>query len=367
MISKSKNCEVIPQEYMGRVAEYLDREAMTAAQVKELVIKDAMPKLKAKVRKAKDPIELEDLHRVEILECKIRKTTVAAVEWCRVTRISDGLPVATAYGFEGESAQYQFIPDESKKDLVPPVKSTKPEKIAKPAPAPKNKRPKGNSGKLLGGCIKKMVAAILVAALLLAAEYGVILLGGALGIGSKAKPGVYAINTENYQKYILFRTDRYKQIVSQQQQTYIVPSLQETMENFPLFLIVPGAIEKSVFDTNQSKSMRYYGDYKPTSLLPITIHKYIISDLYIRYQVTYSYNGEETTVEKTQYFKNTDQLKSNYLTADFPQESIQSKTNTYVSDMKGNTYTQTSYWPGVDYWYVTILEVSGTAEVKEAA
>ena len=60
-----------------------------------------------------------------------------------------------------------------------------------------------------------------------------------------------------------------------------------------------------------------------------------------------------------------DQLKDAYLTVDFPQETMQSQDREYVSNMKGDTYTQTYYWAAVEYWFVTVLEVSGTAEVKE--
>jgi hypothetical protein len=50
---------------------------------------------------------------------------------------------------------------------------------------------------------------------------------------------------------------------------------------------------------------------------------------------------------------------------DFPDYVRGSYTGQYVSNSKGDTYTQTTYYPDIDYWTVRVLEVSGTAEVME--
>ena len=89
-------------------------------------------------------------------------------------------------------------------------------------------------------------------------------------------------------------------------------------------------------------------------------------DLYIKFEVTYAYKGavETVIVEKT-VDKYGDFYKTAGVLVDFPDYVRESYTGKYVSSSKGDTYTQTTYYPDLDYWSVRVLEVSGTAEVME--
>jgi hypothetical protein len=382
MISKSQNWQNIPSEHMQRVEQYLNGTVLTAADVKQKIVNDARLKVKAKVRRTKDPIEDNDIGKIEILEHKIKKTTYAVVEWTEVRRLCDNALIATGFGYEGGSAVYEFVPvtsqvpvekRDSKEKIAVSKVSAKPEESAKSKPVTEKKRSKikaSDVSGLVGRCIGKIFSAATVALLLLVVEAIVLVATNLFGVRAiyKAPAGIYTVNTDNYQKYLMIRLpsgNTYVKVEEGEKQTYVPRQSSSDMSNYGLFQIVPANTSFSLFDINQKKSVEHYGDYKPWKWLSPTVQKYELNDLCIRYQVTYCYQGKEHTVENTMYFSSFDQLKDAYLTVDFPQETMQSEDREYVSNMKGDTYTQTSYWAAVEYWYVTVLEVSGTAEVKE--
>lgn len=224
------------------------------------------------------------------------------------------------------------------------------------------------SFRFVGRCIKKIFSAAVLAAFLLAVEFGFLFCANFFGLGKafRVQPGVYEITTENYGEYImLVPTTHHVKVMPGEKQTDVMLSTEPNMSNYPLLGIVPAATHRALFDLDESESLRHDTDYKPNALSR-TVQKYVIGELYVRYTVTFLYEGEEQLVEKELYVNNAQDLKNEYFVTDFPEGAMRSKENQYVSNMKGDTYTQTVYWPEVDYWYITILEVSGVAEVGEA-
>lgn len=376
MISKSQNHHKIPSEYLDKVECYMNRTVLTAASIKKRIIEDAQQKIKGKIRRTKDPIEDSDIEKIEILEHKIKKKTLVAVEWSQIKRISDGFVFATGYGYEGSSAQYNFLPDPTPRPVIPPVKKEEPaknvEKNEKKVKKEKKHSKRMTSAQLsdmFSECFGQMIIASILAALILVVEFVVLLATNLFGAGAifKAPAGVYTINTENYQNYIMIRqpySNYYIEIEEGEKQTHVPKQTSNDMSNYSLFQIIPTNTSIALFDLNNKKSVRYYESYKP-NIISRTIQKYEINDLYIRYEVTYSYNGVEETFENEMYFPDFGSLKNAYLTVDFPQDSMNSVTQNFVSNGKGDTYTQTRFWADVEYWSVRILEISGIAEVKE--
>ena len=369
MVSKSQHYQNIPAGHLQRVTNYINGHVLTAADIKNKIIEDARSKVRAKVRRSKDPIEDTDISKIEIVEYKVKKTTIMSVEWAEVTRVSDGLKIATAYGSEGSSAHYDFIPAEvaevyyeTEEENVeePPARSWLSDLFARSEEEERISASEVFS--IIKRCIGKMFSAAFVAALIVI--FIVNLFGGGI---FNASPGIYEITTDNYQNYILIRqpySNYYVKIEEGESQTHMLRQTSSDMSEYSLYQIVPANASVSLFDRKQKESIRHYSDYKP-NFLSRKVRKYVINELYIRYEVTYCYNGTEYTVENEMYFSDFSELKNTYLTADFPQESVKSVTNEYVSNMKGDTYQQTEYWPDVEYWYVNVLEVSGVAEVTE--
>ena len=215
---------------------------------------------------------------------------------------------------------------------------------------------------------QKIFSAALLAAFLLAIEFGVIFVANFFGLGEafRVRPGVYSITTENYEEYIMLCTSRDRiRIEAGEKRTEMMRQTENDMTDYPIVNVVPAATHRALFDLDESKSIDCYDDYKPTPFLSRNVQKYQIIELYVRYEVTYSYQGVETKVEREFRSGCIEKAEDGYLTADFPEEAMRSKEQTYVSNMKGDSYTQTVFWPEVDYWSVTILEVSGVAEVQE--
>ena len=150
--------------------------------------------------------------------------------------------------------------------------------------------------------------------------------------------------------------------------TYVVHSTSSSMQEYPLFHVIPRTCAFSIFDMGEDKSYESVGEYTVSTLFDLTAPKYVVTELKIKFEVTYTYQGNTQTVIADCYIdKYEDFYKSASVKVDFPDEVRGSYTGQYALNGKGDTYTQTTYYPDLDSWSVRILEVSGLAEVMEVS
>ncbi len=380
VVSKSKSFEKMPKEYLSHVEKYSLRNSLTTKDIEKLVIGDAKAKTVKNYSNDADPFS-----KMEIIESKTKKSTICSVEWARITAFPGGEYLGFGYAYEGDEPVYHFEPKkytealkklEPKPELKKEAPATEKKSDNNPLPKTSTKLKKTKKAKKSGSKISHLnilycfVLGIIVAAVILLVEFAGILIVNKGNI-AKTDPGAYAITTENYDKFITFTADKINSVERLKEKTNYESLLwrsdSSSMQDYPLFRAIPRNSAFNIFDAREKKSLESVGDYHPLKwFVNYIVPKYVISDLYVKCKVTYSYNGEEHTAISEVYIDKIDSYYTNcFITADFPEESMISETRTYVTDMKGNTTKKTVFKADIDYWSVEILEVSGLAEVKE--
>ena len=366
IISKSKHFDAIPEEYTNEVALYLEQEGLSTAAIKELVIKDAMPKLKAKVRRAKDPVELDNFSKFEVMESKIKRVTLQSIEWAKILRSDDQMELGYAYCRKGESPVYVFKPDTTKENLDHSIKT--PENIEKEkqqilaaaekekkAQAPKSKpqkpKKKHSVGDVITTFFAQSILAVIVAAIILFLEFAVIFTINK-GAILKSDPGIYEITTENFEEILVLSTNQ--KIEIGQKQTYVPAHNGAYAANaYPLFKMTPRYSSIHLFDLKEKNatSTRLHDDPKHP--------RFQISDLTVTFEITYSYQGQVHTVTATKHVDNFESYMDAEILVSLPENSITSYTTEFI------TGEETRYKSELDYWSVTVIEASGIAEIEE--
>ena len=383
---ESDGVDKIPKKiYEAHKPKLAEGQAMLE-EVDDYILRTAKTKIKAKVRRAGDMIEREDMDEAVFAERSERSSGEPAEYLIWSPLVNKNTKKRIGYGVvTNRGVEYVFSPDKTKEGLdktlkpLPQPKAAPAPKAAAPAPK-KKKKPRRSLGDRISSLIAQGIIATIVAAILLVVELVVIFFIGIFSSGSivgkgyvlKNSPGVYRIDAENYSDYIMISTlengsERYS-LKEGEQCTYIGRSESSSMQDYAIFQVIPRTAAYSLFDLSEKKSLLSVGEYTTSSLFNLTAPKYVVTDLTVKFEITYSYQGTEYTIPAEFY---ADTYGGFYETAtvrvDFPDEIMTSHTGEYVTDMKGNTVTRTIYWADVDYWSFRITEVSGFAEVEEVS
>jgi len=322
--------------------------------VEELIKRDALTKIRNKVRRAGEHIETEDIYGIEITEIgghnEEKEEILDSLLWARIIRKSDGKLIGYAHKFHNKDAEFTFLPDESKAGLdhsVKPVKAPKPEKKA---PTKKDK-PQMDTAERVGYFIGQVLIGLVLAAAVLLVEFAVIFIANK-GAIDKLHPGMYVINEENYNDFFVF--------VYSSGQEFEKAEARKQIKNPPvfgsdgsdgdveLFWISPRTTQFRIFDMGEKSALSISED---------DVSKYIITDLCIQLEVTYSYNGEVHTEKIEKIVPIVGNNTESVISVSIPVEAVEE--NTFMGSGTG------SYHADLDYWLIEVVKVSGVAEVKE--
>lgn len=389
---ESEGVDKIPKKIYEASKPKLNENEVLLENLDDHILRTSKTKIKAKVRRTGDMIEREDMEDA-VFVSREEKSSGSPNEYLiwsplinKNTKKRIGYGVVTHRGVE-----YFFSPDKTKAGLDKTLKPT-PQPKAAPAPAAqksaapkpaKKKKPRRSLGDRISSLLAQGILAAIVAAVLLVVEVVLIFAVGLffdLGAGSimgkgyilKNSPGLYQINTENYSDYIMVSalengSERYR-LDEGEHCNYIGRTDSASMQDYALFQIIPRSAAISLFDLREKKSLTSVGEYTSSELFNMKSPKYVVTDLTVKLEIVYSYQGTEYTVPVDVYI---DEYEDFYGSAtvkvDFPDEIMKSHTGEYVVDMKGNTVTRTLYWADVDYWSFRVVEASGIAEVEEVS
>lgn len=355
MVEKSENYADIPEELVKRVS-YINSDRVIES-VDELIKKDARIKIRNKVRRAGEHIEAEDIYDIEITQIGDRnedkESTLDSLLWAKIIRKSDGKLIGYAHQFNGNETEFNFLPDETKAGLD---KSLKPvnEPSEPKAPKEKNKKAKKPNkaskpiAERVGEYIGLVLVGIILAAAILLVEFAGIFIYNK-GKIDKLEPGIYTITTENYKDFLRVMDNKSDSIESGKRRTdnLTFVNISDNSEVSVIWL-APRTTQFRLSDMQEKSSYSRYSQ---------DIRKYIITNLKIVFEFTYSFNGEmhsETIEHVTPLLEGTNW---DSIMAAIPAEAIEE--STVLGESIG------AFHSTFDFWRVSIISVSGLAEVKE--
>ena len=370
-IIESDGAERIPRDIYNRyrpTKPYWGPEMLS--DVDKTIIHDATLKIKGKVRRGGDPIEKEDIHTLDIVSKTVERPEEPEYPFIWTPLVDKKSKSSIGYAvIFGKTVKYFFEPDRTKEGLEKKLKPQKP--TPEPTPTvpkkPKAKKRRRSFSDLMSSLIAQLVIAVIIAVPLLLIE-GLVLAFS--DVGYKNKLGMYEINKDNFSEMIMLTSivgSGHQKLNEEEKREEVAKLSTSTMVDYPLFNVVPRKCKFSLFDMSEKKSALYVGQYTSFSFLGIkeTVPKYKISDLYVKVEVTYSYNGVEEKVIEEVYIPEIKTYEDTVVRIDLPEESMKSHTGEYYLNGKGDTYTMTHYWSDLDYWSVKILDISGYAERVE--
>lgn len=223
--------------------------------------------------------------------------------------------------------------------------------------------------------------ALALAAIILIVEFAILFsIGGVFDFGTgsvfgagyvlKKNPGLYTIDNGNYKDFFVLVADSSMEgrskVIEGAKRRYVPLSADSNMNDYTLFNIYPRSAGVSFFDLFETKLRESSAQTYDSSLLfGLPAPRYVITDLHITFEVRYSHNGVEQTamVEKSidNFFDN--YYDNSIIQIDFPSDylAIEEKITGW-----GEVFYR-YYYPDLDYWSVKVLNISGTAEVKEVS
>ena len=373
LVEESENYRIIPQKHLSQLPSYLSSVSDNTHNGDDFIIADATPKLRGKIRRGGDPITPEAIYKVEVTEKNPPHGTVYGVEWVQILRKDTGEIIGEAYCYHAMDPVIEYIRDESKAGLdhslskalldaqkqaalaaaEEEARKAKEAELAQKAAAKAQKKAarakkKSQLPKLsVTDVIGQVIAGIILAAVLLAAEFLLILICNK-GVIDKTEPGLYSIDTTNWEDYIAFQssnhTNQYKEKIKEgeKRNTSGLFSGFEPGE-VPMLTVTPRTTQFYIFDISESGKR---------GKVPF----YDITDLYVKVRVTYSYNGVEDSVEEEIFLKTVSRYSS-IINVTLPVECITQ--SSFMGEPTG------SYFADLDYWYFEVIDISGTVEVKE--
>ena len=395
----SAGVDKIPKKISSQYQPQLSEGCLLSESADEKIIHGAISKIKAKVRRAGDKIESEDIFEVNFVnrdqdEMRLREYLIWAPIILKSTRKKIGDAVATQNG-----VWYFFTPDKSKEGLdktLKPLQPAKPVQTAAPVsapsatatqpkkstPKPKKVKSKEEKRKAMKNAFLQIATALVLAAIIFIVEFATLFSIGSIftfgektifgdGYILKQGPGLYKIDNENYKEFIALTSyssnDSRSKVIEGQKRKYVPYTNTSDLNDFNLFQVVPRSAAFSFFDLSERKALETVEDvYKTSWIFDITAPKYIVTDLYIKLEVRYAYNGEEHTVFVDHYVDEyTDYFYSASVKIDFPQEYAEPYTINSPLNNRGDYQGTTLYKPKLDYWSVKVLDVHGNVEVKE--
>lgn len=368
LVKESENWQSIPERHLSTIPTWVSNNEHNSHDADHFIIQDATPKLRGKIRRSGDPIKPEDLYSVKVLSKQIPERAVAyGVEWAQIIRRDTGEMIGEAYCYNNDAPVFDFLCDESKTDLdhslskatlaaqkeaareaekVQKQKEADAKKTKKDvASAEKSAKKKKRSKISFMDALAQVIAGILIAAVILAAEFVVILMVNK-GVIDKRDPGIYSIDVENWDDYFFFtasnHTNQYREKAKEGKKRTASGRFYDCLSGeVPLLAVAPRASKFYIFDISETRGK---------------MPKYTITDLYVKVKVTYSFNGVENYAIEEKYIESLSS-NSDFITFPLPPESIQP--SIFLGEPSGSFYAE------LDYWYFEVLEVSGTVEVKE--
>ena len=373
VVEESENWKSIPQKHLDKVPSAIFNCPKNSSSLDPFIIADASPKLRSKVRRGGDPIKPEDLFEVKVLskDLPFGGTAPNGVEWAQIIRNDTGEVIGEAYCINNDKPAFEFVRDESKANLDHSLskatldaqkraaraaeeeaerKAAEAAAIAKKAADAKKKAERQKNAQKrkdrLWSAFGQMVVGIILAAIILVAEFTVILVVNK-GTIEKKDPGIYAINVDNWDDYVFFQgsndTNQYREkIKEKQKRTTSGLFVGYESGEIPMLSIAPRASAFYIFDIKETRHK------KP---------KFQITELYVKVKVTYSFNGVESTVIAEKYIGTPSATGYNFIEVAVPLESI--KQSSFMGQLQNNFYAD------LDYWYFEVIDISGTVEVKE--
>lgn len=368
LVKESENWQSIPERHLSTIPTWVSNNEHNSHDADHFIIQDATPKLRGKIRRSGDPIKPEDLYSVKVLSKQIPERAVAyGVEWAQIIRRDTGEMIGEAYCYNNDAPVFDFLCDESKTALdhslskatlaaqkeaareaekVQKQKEADAKKTKKDvASAEKSAKKKKRSKISFMDALAQVIAGILIAAVILAAEFVVILMVNK-GVIDKRDPGIYSIDVENWDDYFFFtasnHTNQYREKAKEGKKRTASGRFYDCLSGeVPLLAVAPRASKFYIFDISETRGK---------------MPKYTITDLYVKVKVTYSFNGVENYAIEKKYIESLSS-NSDFITFPLPPESIQP--SIFLGEPSG------SFYADLDYWYFEVLEVSGTVEVKE--
>lgn len=369
LVKESENWQSIPERHLSTIPTWVSNNEHNSHDADHFIIQDATPKLRGKIRRSGDPIKPEDLYSVKVLSKQIPERAVAyGVEWAQIIRRDTGEMIGEAYCYNNDAPVFDFLCDESKIGLdhslskatlaaqkeaareaekVQKQKEADVQKAKRDAAAAKKKTAKKKKRSKISfmDALAQVIAGILIAAVILAAEFVVILMVNK-GVIDKRDPGIYSIDVENWDDYFFFtasnHTNQYREKAKEGKKRTASGRFYDCVSGeVPLLAVAPRASKFYIFDISETRGK---------------MPKYTITDLYVKVKVTYSFNGVENYAIEEKYIESLSS-NSDFITFPLPPESIQP--SIFLGEPSG------SFYADLDYWYFEVLEVSGTVEVKE--
>lgn len=369
LVRESENWQSIPRRHLSTIPTWVEKNDHNSRDENNFIVQDATPKLRGKIRRSGDPINPDDLYSVKALSRSFSERAIAhGVEWSQIIRRDTGEIIGEAYCYNNDAPVFEFLCDESKLALdhslskatltarkeaaleaerAQKQKEADAEKARKDAEKAKKKVAKKKRKPKISflDAFAQVIAGILIAAVILAAEFVVILLVNK-GVIDKRDPGIYSIDVENWDDYFFFtasnHTNQYREKAKEGKKRTASGRFYDCLSGeVPLLAVAPRASKFYIFDISETRGK---------------MPKYTITDLYVKVKVTYSFNGVENYAIEEKYIGSLSS-NSDFITFPLPPESIQP--SIFLGEPSG------SFYADLDYWYFEVLEVSGTVEVKE--